>query len=53
MLDVGKGEALYLLILRLPQVGAEAHGRLGGQRRRTHAAQQRLHGHQEHFQARQ
>ena len=26
MLDVGEGKPLHLLILRLPDVGAEAHG---------------------------
>ena len=53
MLDIGKREPLHLLVLRLAQVCAEAHGRLGRQGCRAHAAQQRRNGHQEHFQARQ
>ena len=53
MLDVGKREPLHLLVLRLAQVRAEAHGRLGGQSRCAHAAQQRRDGHEEHLQPRQ
>ena len=53
MLDVGKGKPLHLLILRLPDIGAEAHGGLCRHHRRAYAASQRCHGHQEHLQPRQ
>lgn len=40
VLDVGKGEALYLPVLCVTDVGAEAHAGLGGQRRCAHTQRQ-------------
>ena len=51
VLDVGKGEALYLPVLCVTDVGAEAHAGLGGQRRCAHAQRQTDQGHQHHLQA--
>ena len=52
MLDVGKGEALYLPVLCVTDVGTEAHAGLGGQRCCAHAQRQTDQGHQHHLQAR-
>ena len=51
LLDIGEGIILDMVILRRPQIGAEAHACDGRAGRRAQAKAQRHHGHDDHLDA--